>query len=311
MTSRTRGALVAILFTAVVAASLSVGAQPASAADPGPGYDYQGDPHSHLGGYRTPDGAVGYCIEAGKSSPLGGVTTDKGVVDHVNGRSDSVMLQLSWVLRRYGNTNDDDTAAAVALVVWGLADPVDHASRGGDGFVITRAPEGHRAHILALADHIREAARTYRTPGDPDAELELSLVDGEPTLGTLEVTLDPDDATGTVELGNAVFSDTGLSSREGVGSGDRLDIVALTPADSTEYTVSALGTFEGSSYADGSVHTWSTPGAQTIASLSRRLPMGFAASATVRVVLPPATPPSPPVPPSPPTPAPPLPRVAG
>ena len=51
-----------LLATLAVAAIALAGAQfapaAAHAADAGPGYDYQGDPHSHLGGYLDPDGSV-------------------------------------------------------------------------------------------------------------------------------------------------------------------------------------------------------------------------------------------------------------
>jgi len=299
MTNRLRGVLAALTFAAVVAAGVGLTASPAHAADPGPGYDYDGDPHSHLGGYRTSGGDIGYCIDAAKGSPAGGVTSNQGVVERVNGRSDAVMLQLSWVLRRYGNTNDDDTAAAVALVVWGLADPVDHAARGGDEFVITRAPASARAHILALADQIRDAARTYRMPGSPNADLTLTLDPAAPGHGVLEVGLDPEGSVGTVNLRNAVFSDTGLATRDGVGDGQTFAIEGVAPDGQSEYSVTAIGTFQGESYADGSVRVWATPGAQTIASESRRLPTGFVASVVAQVVVP-----TPPV-------TPPLPRVAG
>ena len=146
MNPKLRAASAALLVTALAVVGIAVPSSPAQAASVGPGYDYQGDPHSHLGGYLNPDGTVGYCIDAGKPSPVGGATTDGGVVDRVNGRSASVMLQLSWLLLRYGGSRDDDVSAAVALVVVG-------ARRPG---------RSRRARRRRLRHH----ARPGRPPGD-------------------------------------------------------------------------------------------------------------------------------------------------
>lgn len=275
--------------TLTVAAIALAGAQlapaAAHAADAGPGYDYRGDPHSHLGGYLDPDGSVSYCIDAGKSSPLGGPTSDEGLVDHVNDLGASGMRKLAYVLLRHGNTRDADTAAAVALVVWGLADPADHAARGGDGFVITRAPAEHRATILELAARFRDEAERYQTPDPAAGELSLT-VERDRSHAVLGVSLSPASATGTVELTNAVFADTGLASREGVADGDQLEIDVQHPAGAAAYAVRAEGSFEAVGHTDGTVHLYRTPGSQTTVSAGTRVPMAFDAAAAVQIEAP-------------------------
>jgi hypothetical protein len=276
-----------LLATLAVAAIALAGAQfapaAAHAADSGPGYDYRGDPHSHLGGYLDPDGSVSYCIDAGKSSPLGGPTSDEGLVDHVNDLGAAGMRKLAYVLLRHGNTRDADTAAAVALVVWGLADPVDHAARGGDEFVITRAPAERRATILELAARFRDEAERYRTPEPGAGALHLTL-DGDGAV--LEAQLSPASATGTVVLTNGVFSDTGLASREGVADGDRLAIDVQHPKGSTAYEVRAEGSFEATGHTDGTVHLYRTPGAQATVSAGTRVPIAFDAATAVQIEAP-------------------------
>jgi hypothetical protein len=278
-----------LLATLAVAALALTGAQlaPAAAlaAGAGPGYDYRGDPHSHLGGYLDPDGTVSYCIDAGKSSPLGGPTSDEGLVDHVNDLGASGMRKLAYVLLRHGNTRDADTAAAVALVVWGLADPADHAARGGDGFVITRAPAERRATILELAARFRDEAERYRTPDPGAGDLQLT-VEGDHDRALLGVHLSPAAATGTVVLTNGVFADTGLASREGVADGEQLAIDVQAPTGVAAYELRAEGSFAATGHTDGTVHLYRTPGAQTTVSAGTRVPMEFDAATAVQIEVP-------------------------
>lgn len=278
-----------LLATLAVAALALTGAQlaPAAAfaAAAGPGYDYRGDPHSHLGGYLDPDGTVSYCIDAGKSSPLGGPTSDEGLVDHVNDLGASGMRKLAYVLLRHGNTRDADTAAAVALVVWGLADPADHAARGGDGFVITRAPAERRATILELAARFRDEAERYRTPEPAAGDLQLT-VEGDHDRALLGVHLSPAAATGSVVLTHGVFADTGLASREGVADGDQLAIDVQAPTGVAAYELRAEGSFAATGHTDGSVHLYRTPGAQTTVSAGTRVPMEFDAATAVQIEVP-------------------------
>lgn len=284
MTTRRLRVVLAIATMAVA----GVGLQPlaAHAATLGPGYDYHGDPHSHLGGYLDPDGTVSYCIDAGIASPVGGVTTDRGVVDQVHGLPDEAMQRLSYVLARHGNTRDGDVAAAVALVVWGLADAAHHAARGGDGFVITRAPADRRAKIRALADQYRDEAARYEPPVAGTAQLGITATAGDPLHPVLEVTLTPGSATGSVSLTNAVFADSGSATRDGVADGDRLPIEAVQPAGVYEWAVEASGEFSTPGYPDGSVHLYTTPGAQSITASGRQVPLVIAGAGTAKIALP-------------------------
>lgn len=282
-----RALLAAALAAAVVAATASaqaLTAQPAAAATAGPGYSYRGDPTSHLGGFRNPDGSTSYCIDAAKPSPVGGVTSDQGVVAQVNGLSPTAMMQLGYVLGAHGDTDDDDTAAAVALVVWGLADPADHAARGGDAHVVARAPAAARAGILALAQRYRAEAAAYHPPAG-EAQLVLALADDESATGTVDVAVSPSSSAGTLTLTGGVFADTGLATRE-VADGDRLPVRATPPSGARQYRVEAAAAFRAQHYSDGSVRLWTTPGAQTLASAGRPASVTFEAAAFDEVELP-------------------------
>lgn len=271
-------ALVAAMAFAVGAAILGTPTA-AAAAELGPGYQPASRPLDHLGGYLAPDGTVTYCIDVGLPTTVGRVTTDAGTVSQVNGLDPAAMLQLSRVLSQYGQTTDATTAAAVAMVVWSIAGAGSYQSVGGDGGVLTRAPESVRPAIQALAIQLRADAAAY-VPPTARAALSLTIADGDDYSGTLEVSVQPTTSSGTVQLTNAVFSDTGSPSRSGVTDATTVAITAVPPGDARAYRASA--TAEGFT-ADGgpsaSVRLFTTPGAQTLVAAAPPMTLDFAASA--------------------------------
>ena len=201
-------------FAAVLAALLLVPFS-AAAAGIGPGYQQPGKPLNHLGGYLTPDGHVAYCIDAGLPSAVAHETDDSGVVDSVNGLAPPEMLRLNTLLARHGDTSDANTAAAVAMAVWSIAGNSAYRAEGGDAFVLVRAPAEQRMVIQALADQFRAEGAAITAPA-PTAVLSISIDEGDDYGGILTLDASPE-VTGTVELINAVFADTGARARAGIG----------------------------------------------------------------------------------------------
>lgn len=260
MTIRSMLALSA--FAAVLAALLLVPFS-AAAAGIGPGYQQPGKPLNHLGGYLTPEGHVAYCIDAGLPSAVDHETDDSGVVDSVNGLAPQEMLRLNTLLARHGDTSDANTAAAVAMAVWSIAGNSAYQAEGGDAFVLVRAPAEQRMVIQALADQFRAEGVAITAPA-PTAVLSISIDEGDDYGGILTLDAAPE-VTGTVELINAVFADTGAHSRARVSAGTRLAVVAVPPSGSTGYRVSASSSdLVAPASPTATVHVYSTSGAQTL-----------------------------------------------
>jgi len=269
----------------------------AQAATLGPGYEWEGrSPVWHLGGYLNPDGTVSYCIDPGKPSPLGKPTTDAGVVGQVNGLSETAMIQLNSLLSRHGNTDDDTTAAAVAMAVWSIASNAGYQAEGGDSAVLQRAPAGLRPSIQALADQFRAEAAAYVPPVGA-ATLTLTIDATSDFTGYLDVSTTPAEATGTVTLTNGVFADTGSATRAGVAGGSHLAVKAVPPAGGAPYRITASSDdFTASGGPAAMVHLYSTPGAQTLTASGATRSLVFSATATDvrdRLIPPPPAPPAP------------------
>ncbi|MFP7834871.1 hypothetical protein [Marisediminicola sp. LYQ134] len=319
--ARARRTIRTLLATVVVLACALGGAlavpHAAAAAEIGPGYQQAGKPLNHLGGYRTPNGTIAYCIEAGLPSPVGGATTDRGVRDRINGLGPVKMQRLGVVLARHGATTDNRTAAAVAMTVWSIADAKRYAAAGGDSRALRRAPESQRARIAALAKKFRAEAAAY-TPVTPRAELRLTIDEHDERRGFLEVELDPASASATVELEGAVFGEmdieseaesgndlegpsatadnaddhtsdpastdpaatsTTTSPRARVSDGDRLPITAVAPDAAESWSVSASSDdITVTGIPSSSVRVFATPRAQTLVAAAP--PTAAVASAT-------------------------------
>ncbi len=257
------------LIAAMLATPLS-----AEAAVLGPGYEYQGQPGSHLGGYADPDGTISYCINAGAPSTIGKPTTDAGIVDSVNGLDPGTMAQLNQVLSAHGNTADDNTAAAVAMAVWSIAGPAEYAAEGGDNYVLGRAPTSQRDAIRELAAKFRAEAAAYAVPTG-SATLSLVVDPTNTALGTLIVQTT---APGSATLTNGVFADT-LEATHAIAHGDQLALLGAPPS-AEPYRVTAAASFTGPAAPSPNVHLYTTPGSQTLTASGTSKPVSFSASAS-------------------------------
>lgn len=212
-------------------------------AVPGPGYVSRVDGHlTYLNGYLQ-DGVVLYCIELGKIGPWTG--THKVGDQARPGISADDNARLNAIVSTHGQTTDNNTGAAVAMLVWDLGDHDNYVAAGGDASIITRAPTDQRPAVLSkLAELRAEAASIVARPGNGTGTVTVTESPGNHTSGTVKVTdLNPADSYGTVSLKNAIFADTGTPSMTGVVDGQEFAI-RTTPSDTAvSYEVTADATF--------------------------------------------------------------------
>ena len=263
---RRRRAVVAVLI--LVAAATAVFAPPAAAADRGTGFGTWA-PLSSTGwhGSMKVGDVHTYCIHPGLPVATG-ATTDHGTTSDVRGLSAQQLVSINHLVSVYGQTDDPVQAASVGWAVKAIVDRDtalhswgyhgDSLSEAID-YIMRRASPENSAAIQARVDqYLTEAAAVHvpRTGGS----LTLTTAGDDPTDGTIVADVDPD-ATGTLRLENAVFTDTGTSERADVRAGVVYPISAPRPSgsDGHPYIVRASGTFRVPAAA---VRLYTTPGQQ-------------------------------------------------
>ncbi|ROS50498.1 thioester domain-containing protein [Frigoribacterium sp. PhB24] len=212
----------------------------------GPGHLWRGDGVSWLGTYRLDDGTQAFCLEAGKTSPVGkhyDTTTGGDVI----GVSTDDHARLAYIARTWGGTTDPDTAAAGQLAVWTITGLNGHTQR----YYAGRANE-HWPVVLERANQMlaeASSAASKSVVGSVTVELSadgtgmirpdltVDRVTGGPT------TLEPTHA-GTVTLDGAVFADG--STTASVHNGASVPVVAT--GDAARLTVTASVEFVGLPY---------------------------------------------------------------
>ncbi len=265
-------------------------AAPVRAAGIGAGWDY--DANSHLGAYAVP-GGNGYCINPGLP-PATSASFDAGVVSsftssgptagrNVVALGADTLAKVNYLVTVHGQTDDRDTAAAVAMAVATTANPAAYAAHTapwGDDYYVHYMPAAHFARVKALAAQFRAEAAAITAAAAGSATLALST-DPDNGSGSLSIaSLAPAAATASITLVNAVFAATGTADYRGpVSAGSSLPIRAVPPAGSTHYRVSARGEFTAGGGISGAVHLWTTPGRQALATPGGSVPGTFAAEA--------------------------------
>jgi len=109
-----------LLLVAVLVAPLAWAspARAVSSTGHGVGYLWSGDGVSYLGTYQLADGRRVFCLEAGKSSPIGNEYATATGPDVV-GISSAGHARLAYIARTWAGTDDRDTAAAGQLTISG------------------------------------------------------------------------------------------------------------------------------------------------------------------------------------------------
>ena len=237
---------ISILVTAVAVAgfmlfSITVSALSARALSAtGVAVGYWSTDHFWLGSYSLDDGTRGFCLEAGKTWPVGRETE---LVDGatLGWFTPDDAARLAYISRNWAMSDDRVTSAGGQLATWIIAGLGDHtqeelAARSGSAgdAVLARA----RAMV---SEATREATRSVAAT----AVLELS----ESGPGRLRVELSPErldgltanlpagDFAGTVDLTGATFTDGSTSAQ--VPNGTDVEVLPTSSEPTTEVSATA------------------------------------------------------------------------
>ena len=244
---RRRLALALVLLFSVAAGLL--GQAPAVAVTGtgrGVGHLWRVDGVSWLGTYRLDDGTQAFCLEAGKTSPVGNhydTTTGGDVI----GVSTDDHARLAYIARTWGGTTDADTAAAGQLAVWTITGLNGHTQRYYAGranerwpIVLERANQ-MLAEASSAASKSVVASITVELAADGTGlirpDLTVDRVTGGPSV------LEPSHE-GTVTLDGAVFADG--STTAAVRNGEPVPVTAT--GDRARLTVTATVRFDDLPY---------------------------------------------------------------
>lgn len=245
---------------------------PAHAASQGSGFGSWA-PVSRYGwhGSMLVEGVHTYCITPGAPAPTG-PTTDLGVSATAAGLSPQQLAGINLLVTEYGQTDDPVTAAAVGWAVKAIADwdetlgafgyPGDSLAGAIHWTMSALAPE-HSAAVQRLALAYVDEARAATAPPAAIGSLVFTTDLVDPRGGSVRVEATVPSATGSLSLVNAVFADSGTSTRDGVVPGVDLAIIATPPAEGRPFTVSGTGRF--SAPVGAAVRHFTTPGGQDTA----------------------------------------------
>ena len=266
----------ALLVVLVLASSLVLGTSPASAGSLGTGY--HGD-SGFIGAYDTDvDGRQAYCIDLGAPSPFD-PTSGPRTVTSLDSLSRQQLAELNYVLARWGQSNNPDVTAAVALFVWSVADAGVYGSHGmsGDDYYVARAPVGSRGTILANLATMRQEASANAVA---DPSLSLSIAMSDQYAGTLSVSANPASVQGTATLTGAVFGNGATSRALGVGQHQ----ITGTPADGApSYRIEASMSVDAVGYG-AKVDLYTTGDAQRLVAAVAGSSTGLSAEARTPVI---------------------------
>jgi hypothetical protein len=287
-----------VLSTLVVALGglfiTSMSTSAASAAIPiGPGYQIP-NPYrdSIIGGYIAPDGSVLYCLEWGAESPTGpnDQVLNVSSTSQYAGWSHLEIARVNYIITKWGQTRDNNQAAAVAMAIWmrhpGATDPFFSEHR----FVKATIRDATlRANIARHADSMNAEANLF-TPQSRAAIGTVTVVPSpdDPFSGEVRISGLPANTRGTILLSGATFDTTGVASAAGVADGDVLRY-SSTPTDDmiASYDVRAEATFITPGGPGDELVVWRTPaGFQDLGQSSTIIPdFEFTLAGTANVSL--------------------------
>ncbi|MEO5536023.1 MAG: hypothetical protein ABIR17_12940 [Pseudolysinimonas sp.] len=233
----------------------------AAAATHGPGYDIG---QGFLGAYSV-SGVNVFCLEANKGAPLATSTYTGTAPWHTLDATGNA--RVNWAITAFGQSSDPNLTAAVNMYVWSIADPVGYNSHGqsGDTWYIFRAPSSQRPAILANLASIRAQSggmSAATTTGSGSMTFQVDQLNNFD--GTLTVSLNPSNASGSVTLVNGVFLTTDSPTIAGVTNGAVLPVRGVPTADGAPYKISAVGDFVAPGGYAGNVSQYSTGSAQVL-----------------------------------------------
>lgn len=249
----------------------------ADAASPGVGYGTWGDNVYGWHGSFNVGGKYIYCVQPAVPLPTG-ATTDIGYRSKVHGISGDLLAGMNAVVTKYGQTTNRYQAAAVAFAVKAAANESKTISdynydgrygntlSGAIRYQMYRYVGNDWSDIANLANgYLAEIRATKAGASGGSGQFTFQVDNHNNYLGTLTVSTNPTNATGTVTLTNGIFTDTGSKTRTGVKNGQVLPITGVPPAGSADgYKIFAKGDFTapGGGYASN-IRVYTTPNQQT------------------------------------------------
>jgi len=231
----------------------------------GPGYQIP-NPYrdSIIGGYIGPDGSVLYCLEWGKESPTGPndpVLSVEKTATYDNW-SHLEVARVNYIISKWGQTADNDQAAAVAMAIWmrhpGTNDPFFPEHR----FVRATITDTQKRAVITQRAHAMNAEANTFVPRVRAAIGEITITpDAEGSFtGQVSVSGVPAEANGTLQIAGATFEITDSSSVVGVSEGDSFRYRAEPTDDQFgSFVVSVQAVFVTPGTPDDELIVWRTP----------------------------------------------------
>ncbi|MBF4551781.1 hypothetical protein [Pseudoclavibacter sp. VKM Ac-2888] len=258
------------------------GAQTASAAGYGPGFDdAQNGGQGRIGAYSF-EGRNVYCLQPWLPRPLD-ETTKGSVVDGEQFQmSDDDTARVNWAISTHGQSADPTVTSAVAMFVWSLAAPESYSGHAvsGDEHYLGRVPEEKRADVGSTLAAIRaDAAKVGASaPVDLKGSLAFTTDGADARTGTVTLATEVPGATGTVVLSGATFVATGAETSTIRGGESAPIVVSPAALDRGPVTVSGSASVTSPSVPwAAKILVLHTPGAQLLGGSGGTLPGEFTA----------------------------------
>lgn len=258
--------LASVLIAALTLIIAAPAVPPARAVIPiGPGYQIP-NPYrdSIIGGYLGPDGSILYCLEWGKESPTGPNDTVLNIESTAAyaAWSHLEVARVNYLITTWGQTRDNDQAAAVAMAIWmrhpGTLEPFFSEHR----FVKATIPNAEqRARIAQRAQQMNTEANQFT----PHARAAIGAVEihpdpNNPLAGEVRVVSVPEQASGTLMMDGGVFETTESVSVAGASVGDVYRYRGVPSDDEMgSFEVSVDATFVMPGGPGDELVVWSTP----------------------------------------------------
>jgi hypothetical protein len=214
----------------------------------GHGVGYTSNTGWWLGSYSLDDGSRGFCLQAGRPSPVGH-PSDYVEGDQLGWFSPAQSAQLAYISRNWAGTDDRGTAAAGQIATWMVAGmnektPDFYAARAGADAAAVLA----RARAM-VAESGQEASLGVTAAADVQlSEQGPSAVKVELTVDRLSGPVTPASSThtGRLDLTGATFEDGSTSATVGNG----VDLPIVPTGDEPTVSVSVTAVFSALPYGD-------------------------------------------------------------
>jgi hypothetical protein len=247
--TRSRALLAALVITVLAASGLDfagVRHDTAEAATTGAGYQDITPFSGYLGNYIAPDGTRVYCIDSAADWPSGATSgaTLVSSLTTLSGDALSVaqLRKLNYALRKWGQTANPTTAAAVSAYMYAYTSGYAHSV--GQGYAAGAFFINGNSAVLAAYNVIWNESETQYAASSTGSAV-VSIVMSNAYDGYVTVSTSPASATGTLTLTGATVVASGLTTAA-VVNGSIIPILG-NPLDSeNKYSISASATFTAS-----------------------------------------------------------------